>query len=299
LYKALQDQWEYKQKTNMGKIRVRTLGDESAEEQLKKEAKQKKEIKKAEQIAKAENKADVMAEAVESSPAKVTEEQEKELEAETEAKSRPEPKKQKKDKFKKEEKKNSRSAKYLEAKALVEETKTYPLSDALVILQKMQTGKFDQTIELHLNTNSQGLSGQVVLPHGSGKQTRVVIATDQIIADVEKGKIEFDILVADPSMMPKLAKVAKVLGPRGLMPNPKSGTITTKPEEVVKKYQGGQITFRTEGKAPIMHLIVGKASFGEKKLEENIKTVLSAIKKENINKAVLKSTMSPGIKIAL
>ena len=135
------------------------------------------------------------------------------------------------------------------------------------------------------------------LPHGTGKTTKVKIVDDALLAEIESGKISFDILVATPAMMPKLAKVAKILGPRGLMPNPKAGTITEKPEEVVKKYEGGVNNFRTELKAPIIHLTVGKLSFGEEKLSQNIKSAFDAVKKENIKTAVLKSTMSPGIKL--
>jgi len=292
----------------MGKIRVKTIGEETSEEE-KKIVKQKKETKEAKKAAKSSEKriteVEVKEEVSTQATNDVKDQEEKNpptpssfAEA-SEDKKATEGRREKKAKFKVADKKHQRSSRYMTAKNLVEEKKSYTLPDALGILVKMQNGKFDETVELHINTHSQGISGQVVLPHGSGKQTRVVIATDQIIADVEKGKIEFDVLVADPSMMPKLAKVARVLGPRGLMPNPKNGTITTKPEEVAKKYAGGQIGFKTEGKAPIIHLSVGKASFGEKKLEENIKTVISAIKKENIQKAVLKSTMSPAIKLAL
>jgi large subunit ribosomal protein L1 len=135
------------------------------------------------------------------------------------------------------------------------------------------------------------------LPNGTGKKTKVAIADDALIAEVEKGVISFDILVATPSMMPKLAKVAKVLGPKGLMPNPKNGTITDKPEEVAKKYEGGQVNFKTETKTPIIHLTVGKMSFGHEKLTENINALITAVKKSNIVNATLKSTMSPGIKL--
>lgn len=99
--------------------------------------------------------------------------------------------------------------------------------------------------------------------------------------------------------MPKLGRVAKVLGPRGLMPNPKNGTISEKPEEVAKKYEGGQINFKTEAKSPIMHLTVGKMSFGKEKLTQNVESLISAIKKSNIINATLKSTMSPGIKLKI
>jgi|SRR3990167_1430916 len=200
-------------------------------------------------------------------------------------------------KTKKKPGKSHRSKKYKEMLMEVDRTKTYSLADALALLPKVKLSKFDETVELHINTIQTGISGQMKLPHGTGKATKVAIADDDLISEIEKGKISFDILVATPAMMPKLAKVAKILGPRGLMPNPKAGTITEKPEEVVKKYEGGVNNYRTELKAPIIHLTVGKLSFGSDKLSENINTAISTIKKENIKTAVLKSTMSPGIKL--
>ena len=286
----------------MGKIRVKTLGDEEAEKKQKEELKKKKEarLQKHElsdsgQAKKAEKKA-------------VVEPEEKAAEIKTEAKleekaEAPELKKEKKEKFQ-ETKKAYHSSQYLSLVGEVDKKKTYSLSEALSLLEKLQrnnlpAGKhgFDETVELHINTLTNGVSGNVTLPHGTGKKTRVVIASDALIAEVEKGVINFDILVAEPTMMAKLAKVARVLGPRGLMPNPKNGTISPKPEEVVKKYEGGQISFKTESKAPILHLTVGKMSFGPKKLEENIEVMVKAVKKSNIKDATLKSTMSPGIKI--
>ncbi len=114
---------------------------------------------------------------------------------------------------------------------------------------------------------------------------------------VETGKIDFDILIAAPDAMPKLARVARFLGPRGLMPNPKNGTVTPKPQEVAKKFEAGQINFKTEAKSPILHLSVGKVSFGNKKLADNIQAALTAVQPKNIKNITLKSTMSPGIKI--
>jgi large subunit ribosomal protein L1 len=105
------------------------------------------------------------------------------------------------------------------------------------------------------------------------------------------------VLIATPDAMPKLARVARFLGPRGLMPNPKNGTVTPKPDVVAKKYQGGQVNFKTEAKFPILHLTVGKISFGEKKLADNIKTAITAIQTKNIKNMTLKSTMSPGLKV--
>jgi H(+)-transporting ATP synthase subunit D len=122
-------------------------------------------------------------------------------------------------------------------------------------------------------------------------------AMKRLIAEIEKGIINFDILLAEPQMMPKLARVARVLGPKGLMPNPKNGTVTEKTEEASKKYAGGQVNFKTESKNPLLHLMVGKVSFGTDKLAENITAMLAAVKKSNIVNVTLKSTMSPGIKI--
>ncbi|HUD09690.1 MAG TPA: hypothetical protein VMR77_02730 [Patescibacteria group bacterium] len=197
------------------------------------------------------------------------------------------------------EQKAFHSQKYQTLSDQFDKSKIYTIKEALELLEKLQRKSFDETVELHLNTLTSGISGQITLPHGTGKVTRVAIADDKVIAEVEKGIINFDVLVAEPSMMAKLAKVAKVLGPRGLMPNPKNGTITPKPEEVAKKYAGGQINFKTEAKAPIIHLTVGKMSFGPDKLTENIEALIAVIKKTNIVNATLKSTMSPGVKIKI
>ncbi|MBU4017528.1 50S ribosomal protein L1, partial [Patescibacteria group bacterium] len=164
---------------------------------------------------------------------------------------------------------------------------------------------FDETVELHINTIEKGISGNFSLPHGTGKQIKIEILNqaenpkhvEEIVKKVETGKIDFDLLIATPDTMPRLARVARFLGPRGLMPNPKNGTITTKPDEIAKKFRGGQLNFKTEAKFPILHLIVGKVSFGEKKLTDNIRTVITAVQIKNIKNITLKSTMSPAIKV--
>ena len=180
---------------------------------------------------------------------------------------------------------------------VVSKTQTYKLDQAIDTLKKFKKSKFDETVELHINTKEKGISGQVTLPHGTGKTLVIKIADDAILAEVAKGKISFDVLVATPGMMPQLARVAKVLGPRGLMPNPKNGTITDKPEEAVKKLSGGQINFKTESESPIIHARVGKLSFENSKLKENIITFISAVGNEKINSISLKSTMSPAVKL--
>lgn len=264
----------------MGKIRVKTIG----EVQPKKE---KKQVKVKAHLPGMEGGQRVA----------IVGPTEEELEKLEEAKATQAPEEKTEKKTKKKAAKSHRSKRYKEMLLEVDRTKTYPLADALTLLPKIKLSKFDETVELHINTLTTGVSGQMKLPHGTGKVTKVAIADDSLIAEIEAGKITFDILVATPAMMPKLGKVAKILGPRGLMPNPKAGTITDNPEQVVKKFEGGVMNFRTELKAPIIHLTVGKLSFGSEKLSENIKTAISTIKKENIKSAVLKSTMSPGIKL--
>lgn len=271
----------------MGKIRVKTIGDEEVEKKDLKKEQARAEAKKAKEAAEARKAA---AESTEETPKTV----EPEAKAEkTEAK---QPRKINK---------KAHSTHYNEVATKVEKNKKYSLTEALPLLEKVKLAKFDETVELHINTTEKGLSGSVTLPHGTGKETRVVIANagtdpkhvEELVKNIESGKIDFDILIATPETMPKLAKVARVLGPRGLMPNPKNGTVTPKPEVIAKQYAGGQINFKTEAKHPIMHMAVGKVSFGEKKLAENIKTAITAVKPKNIKTITLASTMSPGIKL--
>ncbi len=274
----------------MGKIRIKTIGDESQEEAEKKKA----EVKRAEKMAR-----ETASEAIE---------QPEQPQPEPAASSQqPEAVKKPKKKFAKAKK---RSANYKAKVVEIDKNKVYSLPEALELLRKVKMAKFDETVELHINTTQAGISGQVKLPHGSGKEIRIAIATDELIEQIEKGpprvgepsesrrgKIDFDILIATPVMMPKLARVAKILGPRGLMPNPKNGTISDNPEEAMKKFQGGQISFKTESKIPVMHVSVGKTSFENNQLAENIKTIIQAVKKDRITQIVLKSTMSPGIRL--
>jgi large subunit ribosomal protein L1 len=274
----------------MGKIRVKAFGDEEQEQKQKEEEQKRKESKKT-------AKAPGMKGGERVVSVGPSEEELEALEVKAEEAAQ-EPKGEVKHKQEKEQK-AFHSQKYQALADQYDKSKVYSVKEALELLEKLQRKSFDETVELHLNTASTGVSGQITLPHGTGKTTRVAIATDALIAEIEKGIINFDVLVAEPMMMSKLAKVAKVLGPRGLMPNPKNGTITPKPEEVAKKYAGGQINFKTEAKAPIMHLTVGKISFGPEKLTENIEALVVAIKKANIVNATLKSTMSPGLKIKL
>jgi large subunit ribosomal protein L1 len=282
----------------MGKIRVKTLGNEEAEKKQKEQTKKKSENKKLVKGAKGgERIVSVGPSEEELAQLSVSENLSDSVVAiETSNKKTATTETQKKEKHRKE---RVRSKNYQAIAKIVDKTKKYSLSDALDLISKLKRAKFDETVELHINTIEKGISGNVTLPYGTGKKIRVAIADDEIIAKVEKGKIDFDILLSEPSFMPKLARVAKFLGPRGLMPNPKNGTISTDPKTLAKKYEGGQISFKTEAKSPIIHLTVGKVSFGEKKLSDNIKTMIEAIKKEKIRNVTLKSTMSPGIKLDL
>lgn len=203
-----------------------------------------------------------------------------------------------------------RGKKYQEAVKLVDKTKLYLLENAVKLVKQTSVTKFDGTVELHINLNPATLGdsprgeagktdyrGSVTLPHGTGKQVRVLVADDAILAEITAGKINFDILVAHPSMMPKLAKVARILGPKGLMPNPKTGTVSTDVEKRVKELSHGQVNFKTEPDNPLIHMPIGKVSFEETKLKENIEAVIVAIGRGKIAKITLSSTMGPGIKV--
>lgn len=285
----------------MGKIRVKTIGDEEQEKVDAKKAQARAEAKKAREEAEARKAAVQGTSKDEEAKAEVNAEK-----PQAEEKAAEEPKKSKKN-YKKATPQRQKSASYQKVATLVDKNKKYKLSEALPLLEKLKRVKFDETVELHINTLEKGISGSLTLPHGTGKATRVVIANaaadpknvDELIKSVESGKIDFDVLIATPDSMPKLARVARVLGPRGLMPNPKNGTVTPKPDEIAKKFADGQFNYKTEAKFPLLHLTVGKLSFGDKKLEENIVTAVKAIKAKNIKSMILKSTMSPGIKIEI
>jgi large subunit ribosomal protein L1 len=192
-----------------------------------------------------------------------------------------------------------RGKKYKEAKKMIDNKKFYSLKEAVNLLKKMELVKFDQAVELHFVVDETGLKGEIELPFATGKMVRVKVVDDKIIADLEKGKIEFDVLVTHPSFMPRLAKFAKVLGPKGLMPNPKAGTVSMKPEEVVKKFEKGMLRWKTEPKFPLIHQMIGKISFEEKNLLANAEKFIEAVNKIHIKNAFIKTTMSPSLKLDL
>ncbi|HUS52160.1 MAG TPA: hypothetical protein VMX77_01695 [Candidatus Bathyarchaeia archaeon] len=191
-----------------------------------------------------------------------------------------------------------RGKRYLKAKTQVDRAKFYPLPEAIKLLKKTSISRFNGTVEVHLVVKEKGLKGKVQFPHPTGKSQKIKIADEKLISQLEKGKIDFDILLATPEMMPKLVKFAKILGPKGLMPNPKTGTISEKPEKLAKE-MAGKAQFKTETKAPLIHLVIGRTEAKEENLAANFKALIQVIGSTKIQKAVLTSTMGPGIKIDL
>lgn len=287
----------------MGKIRVATLGSEEEAEQ-KRRALARRETKKSrkekvEKVGLHGGERTVVMEGVELKPEikRLVEEVES---GEPSAVSSQQSAKQKK---KKEVK--PKSKKYQDAAKLVDKNKLYPLSEAIDLVKKTSITTFDGTVELSVNLKPEVLGetktfrGSVRLPHTTGKTIRVAIADDELLTKLEKNIIDFDMLVCPPSLMPKLAKYAKLLGPKGLMPNPKNGTVTDNPEKRAKELAGGEVNFKNEPDQPILHLVAGKVSQPEKELAENINAYLSAIDASKIAKATLSSTMGPGVKLAI
>lgn len=206
--------------------------------------------------------------------------------------------------------------------------KKYNLSDAAKMVKERAIAKFDETIDVSINLNidpkqsDQLVRGTVVLPKGSGKKVRVavfakddkakeaeqagadIVGSEDLAEKVEKGEIKFDRVIATPDMMVVVGKLGKVLGPKGLMPNPKLGTVTPNITEAIKAAKGGQIEFKTD-KGGVVHAGVGKASFSPEDIEENIKTLILALKKLKptshkgtyIDNIHLSSTMGPSIKV--
>jgi large subunit ribosomal protein L1 len=191
-----------------------------------------------------------------------------------------------------------RSRAYQTAKAKVDVDKTYPLTKALDLLRIVSMAKFDPAVELHITLKEKGFSKEIELPHATGKTRRIAIADDTTISAIEAGKIDFDVLLTTPAQMPKLVKFAKVLGPRGLMPNPKAGTVVPNPEAVAKTMSSkNTLSLKTEKDAPLIHLSLGKLSFKDEILIKNLSAVLSVLPPNQVRKIVLKSSISPAIKV--
>src|SRR6266850_6174309 len=210
----------------------------------------------------------------------------------------------------------------------VDPTAAHPLDEAIELIKSRASAKFDETVEIAMNLNldprkqDQNLRGTVMLPHGTGKSVRVgvfargdkakeaesagadVVGAEDLVEKIQGGQIDFDRCIATPDMMPLVGRLGKVLGPRGMMPNPKIGTVTMDVANAVKGAKGGSVEFRVE-KAGIVQAGIGKASFSEEKLVENVKALADAVAKAKpagakgtyIQRVAVSSTMGPGVKV--
>ena len=218
---------------------------------------------------------------------------------------------------------------YLEAVKLIEKNKAYDVAEAMDLVLKTGTAKFDETVELHMRLGvdpkhaDQQVRGVVVLPNGTGKSVRVLViakgakadeavasgaeyvGAEEIIAKIQnEGWLDFDVCVATPDMMGLVGRIARILGPKGLMPNPKSGTVTMDVTKAIKEIKAGKVEYRLD-KTAIIHVPVGKKSFGAEKLIENMNVVVEAIQKAKpaaakgtyIKSVSIASTMGPGVKV--
>lgn len=219
--------------------------------------------------------------------------------------------------------------KYIESAKLVESTKYYEAAEALGLVCRTAKAKFDETVEIHIRLGvdsrhaDQQVRGAVVLPNGTGKTVRALvfakgdkikeaeeagadyIADDDTVKKIQDGWMDFDVVIATPDMMGVVGRLGKVLGPRGLMPNPKAGTVTPEVGRAVQEAKAGKIEYRLD-KANIIHCPIGKASFGSEKLEQNLDALMSAVVKAKpaaakgtyIKSCTVSSTMGPGVKVS-
>lgn len=192
-----------------------------------------------------------------------------------------------------------RSKTYIAARAKVDRTKTYPLTKAVDLLLKTSYSKFTSTITADATVKDSKLNLETTFPHSTGRQIKVAIASEKLLKDIEKGNIDFDILITKPDLMPQIAKHARILGPKGLMPNPKNKTITDKPDERKKELEKGVVQIKTEKKHPLIHVVVGKTDQLSKEIIANTTHLINAIGPKRLTKLTLSATMSPGIKVDL
>lgn len=189
-----------------------------------------------------------------------------------------------------------RGKKYQAKRSLVDKTKEYSPADAVELIKRLSFSKFVGSLEAHLQVKEAGTSATITFPHSTGKTIRAEIVTEELLENIAKGIIEFDILIARPEDMKNLAKHARTLGPKGLMPNPKNGTVTTTPEKRKKELEAGAVTLKTEKKAPLVHVLVGKLSMDNKALEENITALLNAFENKAV-KLYISASMSPSVRV--
>lgn len=200
---------------------------------------------------------------------------------------------------KKPSKAKSRSRKYKTMAKQVKKDQLYTIEEGIALLSKLSKNTKLKTVELHLNTRETGIKGELKLPHSTGKEVKIAIFSDSVAAEINAGKIEFDILLATPADMPKLAKFARVLGPKGVMPNPRSGTITDNPEKRAEELSsGGTLPYKTEAKFPIIHLGLGSINQDKADLADNVAEAIRAIGVSKIKSAFLTCTHTPSVKLS-
>ncbi|MFA5894495.1 MAG: hypothetical protein WC851_01850 [Candidatus Shapirobacteria bacterium] len=192
-----------------------------------------------------------------------------------------------------------RGKRYQKVRKLVDANKLYSLKEAVKLVKETSLSKFDAKVEAHITILDIGNAGEIVFPHLEASSKKIVILNDAVLAEIKDGKVNFDILIATPITMPKLLPFAKLLGPKGLMPNPKNGTLTDKPEESLKKLSVAKTVIKTEKKAPVVHIVVGKVSQPEAELEANIAELIKVVKAVKIKKLALCATMGPSVKVII
>lgn len=190
-----------------------------------------------------------------------------------------------------------RGKKYQAAKKKIDVTKYYSLKDAVKLVQETSLSKFEGKVEAHITVLDIGNIGEITFPYLETASKKIVILNDTILAEIKEGKVNFDIIIASPATMPKLLPFARVLGPKGLMPNPKNGTLTDDPEAAVKRLSVAKTMIKTEKKAPVVHIVVGKVSQPVEELTANIDELVKVIKSNKIKKLALCATMGPCVKV--
>ncbi len=208
---------------------------------------------------------------------------------------------EKKEVKRKRKKPKIRGKKYQKARAAVKAREEYPLKEAVKLLKKTSVSRFTGAAEAHIVVGKVGLTAKIKFPYGDiGKKKVVAIADDkETLKKIQKGKIDFDILLASPKMMPKLIPYARILGPRGLMPNLKNKTVVADPQKAIKEIRSSGLSVKTEKKAPLIHTVFGKVDQKDQQLEENLEALIKGIGRGNIRKLTICATMGPGIRVSV